>query len=786
MSEAPARAPAVGRDLRRFEDERFVQGRGRYVDDIHPPGSLHAAVLRSPYAHARITGIDTRAAAGLSGVAGVFTFADLGRCAKPIPVRLCPDPALEHFLQYPLAREHVRYAGEPVALVVAESRARAEDALAAIEVDYDPLAVAADARAPPPASLFEGAADNVAAHFVEAFGDIEAAFRECDRVVRTHFRVARHTAVPLETRGLVARRDPASDRLQVWGPTKVTHFNRAVLAGLLELPEERLQLIAPDVGGGFGVRGEFYPEDLLVPLAAWRLRRPVKWVEDRLEHLVATNHSREQHYELALALRADGTFLGLRVRLTNDMGAYLRTHGIIVPGLSAGMLPGPYRWPSYRCEVRCVLTNKTPTGTYRAPGRFEANAARERIVDLAARELGLDPVAIRAKNLITPDAFPYRVGTHILGEEVVYDSGDYPYALERAAALSGWGTRRRSAARGRFREGLGVAAFVEKTGTGPFEGARASVDAGGRVRIGTGAASVGQGLETSLAQIAADALGVDPARVEVRHGDTDLIERGVGSFASRTTVMAGSAVHEACRALRAEVLDLGARALNVAPGELAFTGDGVRAGDGRGCGLGELLARSAAAGNGTAPEWLEVVRYFETQRMTYAHGVAVAEVRVDTRTGKVTPRHIWVVYDVGTAINPRLVATQVEGGVAQGVGGALLEAFHYDEEGQLLTGSLMEYLLPLTSDVPPITQERLERSPSPLNPLGVKGAGEVGVAGVGGAIANAVADALGAAGAHVCALPITPEHVWRWLARGDGGELGADPQQRGSSRNAGN
>ncbi|NIR60336.1 MAG: xanthine dehydrogenase family protein molybdopterin-binding subunit [Gammaproteobacteria bacterium] len=754
----------IGRALPRLEDPRFIRGRARYVDDIDLPHTLHAAVLRSPYAHARLVNLDARAARRAPGVAAVFTCADIAGCAAPIPIRLCPDPALQAFLQYPLARERVRYVGEPVALVVAESRACAEDALTSIEVDYDPLPVAADAEASAPPALFEAAPDNVASQLVEAFGDVERAFAEAHHVVRTRFRVARHTAVPVETRGLLAHYDPASERLQVWGPTKVTHFNRTVLAGMLRLPEHRVHLIAPDVGGGFGVRGEFYPEDLLVPFAALRLGRPVKWIEDRLEHLVATNHSRQQIYDLELALATDGRFLGLRARLVNDMGAYLRTHGTIVPGLSAGMLPGPYRWPSYRCEVRCVLTNKTPTGTYRAPGRFEANAARERLIDLAAAELGLDRAAVRATNLIPPDAFPYRTGTHILGEEVVYDSGDYPHALERALALCGW-RERPSAGEGRYRTGMGLAAFVEKTGTGPFEGARVSIDGSGHVLVSTGAASVGQGLETCLAQIAADALDADASRVSVRHGDTDLIPYGVGSFASRATVMAGSAVYEACRDLREKLLTVAARMLEAPPETLLFTGSGVRARGGGEYTLAEIAAQAGPAGP-AAPDdpGLETVRYFRTQGMAYSHGVVVAEVRVDARTGRVTPRRIWVVYDVGTAVNPRMVAGQVEGGVAQGIGGALLEEFHYDGEGQLLSGSLMEYLLPTATDVPRITLERLERSPSPLNPLGLKGAGEIGIAGVGGAIANAVADALGPAGARVNELPVTPERVWRWLA----------------------
>lgn len=755
----------IGEPLARLEDPRFIRGRGRYVDDVDLPQTLHAAVLRSPYAHARVLHIDARAARSAPGVAAVLTFADIESRAAPIPIRLCPDPALQAFLQHPLARERVRYVGEPLALVVAESRACAEDALGAVEVDYDPLPVAADAEASAPAALFESAPDNVASHFVEAFGDVERAFAEAHHVTRTRFRIGRHTAVPVETRGLLASYDPSAQRLHVWGPTKVTHYNRTVLAAMLRLPEHRVHLIAPDVGGGFGVRGEFYPEDLLVPFAALHLRRPVKWIEDRLEHLLATNHSRQQVYDLELALAADGLFLGLRARLINDMGAYLRTHGTIVPGMSAGMLPGPYRWPSYRCEVRCVLTNKTPTGTYRAPGRFEANAARERLVDLAAAELDLDPAAVRARNLIPPDAFPYRTGTRILGEEVIYDSGDHPYALERALALSGWREHRAAApAAGRYRTGMGLAVFVEKTGTGPFEGARVSIDGTGHVLVSTGATSVGQGLETCLAQIAADALDIDPGLVSVRHGDTDLIAYGVGTFASRVTVLAGSAVHEACLALRERILAVAARVLEAPPETLVFAGGGVRARDGRECTLAEIATQAGPAAPGAPDDpGLDIVRYFHTERMAYSHGVMVAEVRVDTRTGRVTPQRLWVVYDVGTAINPRIVAGQVEGGVVQGMGGALLEEFHYDEEGQLLSGSLMEYLLPTATDAPRITLERLERSPSPLNPLGVKGAGEIGIAGVGGAVANAVADALGPAGARVNELPATPERVWRWL-----------------------
>ena len=564
---------------------------------------------------------------------------------------------------------------------------------------------------------------------------------------------------------------------------------------MLGWPEHRIRFVEPEVGGGFGARGEFYPEDFLIPCAALRLGRPVKWIEDRVEHLSAINHSREQRYELALALDGGGRFLGLRAEAVNDMGAYLRTHGTVVPGLSAGMLPGPYEMEAYRCRIRCVLTNKTPTGTYRAPGRFECNAARERLIDRAARVLGIDPVELRRRNLIRPERMPFARGTSILGEEVEYDSGDYPHALDEAVALSGFFARTAGAgsprgaasgrrkdpgsggevdavarpapgsnppaptrtqargadAAGRYRLGTGLACFVEKTGTGPFEGARAFLDRSGDLVVATGASDLGQGLETCLAQIAADALGVGCERVVVRHGDTDLIPHGVGSFASRGTVMAGNAVHAAAGELRARVLERAASLLDARPGDLSIDPAGVvRSAAGRSCALADLAAEPG----------LEAVHYFRGEKMAYSHGVTVARVRVDTATGRVAVEGVWLLYDVGRVVNPAMVAGQIEGGIAQGLGGALLEELDYDETGQLLSGSFMDYLLPGATDVPHVVHRNLDRSPSPRNPLGVKGAGEVGIAGVGGAIANAVADALGDADADADGLPLTPERVW--------------------------
>lgn len=760
------RNSAIGAALRRHEDERLLRGEAGFVDDLSLPGMLHAAVLRSPYPHANITDINAEEARNLPGVAAVLTRTELPDPLKPIPIRLCPDEALRAFLQYPLACERVRYAGEPVALVVASSRAVAEDALACIDIDYDPLPACADAAAEPPMALFDSAADNVASLITQSFGDVEAARAQAKRCVRLSFTTGRHSGVPLETRGLLAQYEVSSGRLHIWGATKVTHFNRTVLAGMLGWPEHRIHLAETSVGGGFGVRGEFYPEDFLIPYAALLLRHPVKWVEDRLEHLIATNHSRQQRYELELMLAEDGRFLALKAAVENDMGGYLRTHGTIVPGLSAGMLPGPYRFDAYRCEMKAVLTNKTPTGTYRAPGRFECNAARERLIDQAALQMGMDPVELRRRNLIGPEEMPYRRMTEILGEEVVFDTGDYPKALEQVLELSDFFNRRRAAESAtRVRRGLGLACFVEKTGKGPFEGARVRLDPGGDVIVETGAANVGQGLETCLAQIAAAALGVSADCVIVRHSDTDRIDYGVGTFASRATVMAGSAVWEAARALRERLLEQAASWLAVPLQEIDLHHGWLIATDERRHPLRELVACLTPAAVENDEPVLEVTRYFHQDHMTYSHGAIVAEADVDTLTGAVKPQRIWLVCDVGRVVNPRMLAGQIEGGVVQGLGGALLEEFVYDEDGQMFSGSFQDYLLPYVTDAPKISHLCLIDTPSHLNPLGVKGAGEIGIAGVGGALANAVAHALGDAGEQVNCLPMTPERVWSWITR---------------------
>ncbi|MBA2447125.1 MAG: xanthine dehydrogenase family protein molybdopterin-binding subunit [Chloroflexi bacterium] len=754
-----------GASVRRQEDPRLLTGRGRYVADIRRADALHLAVLRSPHAHARVVGIDVSAARRAPGVVDIVTAADLGS-VRPIPVRLSPLPSLVACLQYPLARDCVRYVGDPVAAIVAGDRYQAEDARELVRVHYEPLRPVVDAAeglvadAPLVHTLLP---TNVVAEWDVQVGDVQAAFAEADLVVREELRIQRHTGVPLETRGLTAEFDAGRGVLTMWGPTKVPHFNRGVLAGLLELPEHRVHLVEPEVGGGFGVRGELYPEDFLVPFLAMRIGRPVAWVEDRLEHLVATNHSRQQVHQIELALRCDGTILAMRDRFLNDQGAYVRTHGVTVAALTSAMLPGPYRIPAYRSEVACVLTNKTPTGTYRGPGRFEATFVRERALDLAAERLGLDPVEIRRRNFIPPEAMPYDVGTAALDTPIVFDSGAYGALLDRALErfdYPAWRLRQREArVQGRL-VGIGIGCFVEKTGLGPYETARIEIDLSGGVVLYSGIANLGQGMETTLAQICAEHLGIDPASVTVVHGDTAVIPHGGGAFASRGAVMAGNAADLAARQLREKLLALGAHRLEAAPSDLELVDGRVRVAGApeRGLSFAEL-ARAALPGQPLPPgvsPLLDETAHFETTHMTYPYGVHLAAVEVDGETGQLEILAYLIAYDVGRAINPMLVEGQLVGGAAQGIGGTLLEELRYDEAGQLVSATFMDYLLPTSAEVPHIDILLTEDAPSPLNPLGIKGAGEGGTVGAPAVLANAVSDAIGVS---VRELPLTPDRV---------------------------
>jgi CO/xanthine dehydrogenase Mo-binding subunit len=573
--------------------------------------------------------------------------------------------------------------------------------------------------------------------------------------------------VPLETRGLLAELDEITGVLTVYGAAKIPHINRGILASLLGWPEERVRLVELHVGGGFGARGEFYPEDFLIPYCALRLGRPVAWTEDREEHLRACNHSREQIHDVAIALAADGMFLGLRNRFFNNTGGYVRTHGLVVPGMTAALLPGPYRWGAYRCEVNQVVTNKTPAGTYRAPGRFEANFVRERMIDIAAHRLGVDPVDLRRRNLVGREQMPYSTGTHIDGHPVVYDSGDYRRLLDATLDRFGMDERRnwRDEPRPGRRRGVGTALFVEKSGIARWDYARVEITSDGAARVFSGGASVGQGLETVLAQICADVLGVDYARVSVVHGDTALVPDGMGAFGSRATTLSGSAVLRSSERLRERVLELASEELEIAPGDLTVAGDRVvaRGAESASISLAELhrLARPALALGRDMQPLLTDEAYFLSEDMTFPYGVHCVAVEVDVETGELRVAYYTIGYDIGRAINPVLVEGQIVGGAAQGFGGAVLEELVYDDDGQLLAGSFVDYLLPTAGEAPAVDVLLTEDAPTPRNPLGAKGAGEGGTAAVGAAIANAVADALGA---EPKALPLSPERVVR-LAR---------------------
>ena len=763
----------IGRSMLRKEDRPLLTGAARFVDDVHRPGMLHASILRSPHGHARIVDVDTTAARARPGVAAVITAEDLGGGGPPIPMRMFSEPAMAAYLQRPLAAECVRYSGEPVAVVVAGSRYAAEDAAEQIRVDYEALPAVTDAEqalSPDAFPVHAGTPSNLVRSFQVRSGDVDAVFAAADLTVTARIVCQRHAAVPMETRGLVAERDDATGEITVWGAAKIPHINRGILAGMLEVPQESLRLVELAVGGGFGARGEVYPEDYLIPWCALHLGRPVGWTEDREEHLRSTNHSREQVHDIELALSADGDFLALRDAFINDTGAYVRTHGSVVPGMTAGLLPGPYRWQAFECDVRQVVTNKTPAGTYRAPGRYEANFVRERVIDLAAHRLGMDPVELRRRNLIAPEAMPYANGSHTDGHAVVYDSGDYPLLLEKGLkrfdlpAMRRW--RAEEPGPGR-RRGIGTAMFIEKSGIGRWEYARVSLSAAGKPQVHCGSASLGQGVDTVLAQICAEHLGVPYESVSVHHGDTAQVPEGMGSFGSRATMLAGSAVREAAIGLRRHVLELAADELEASVDDLDIVGDvvTVRGDPMAGLSLPELsrLARPAESlDRGRVPH-LSDEAYFGAEQMSFPYGLHCAAVEVDLETGGVAVSRYMVAYDVGVAVNPQLVEGQIVGGAAQGLGGALLEQLAYDADGQLVSGSFLDYLLPTAAEVPRVDVLITEDAPSPLNPLGVKGAGEGGTAAAGAVIANAVSDALGA---EVLRLPLSPQAVLELVDHG--------------------
>jgi aerobic carbon-monoxide dehydrogenase large subunit len=762
----------IGRSLERLEDRPLVMGRGEFAGDVAFPHMLHLRLVRSAHAHGRLVSIEASAALALPGVAAVWMSADVAE-VPPIDFRLSRIEGLAPYRQPILARERVRYVGEPVAAVFAGDPYVAEDAADLVIIEVDDLPPVLDASAAP--GEFEAGRSTEAAVVEKTYGDVAAAFRNAAAVVELDLAIGRHSGVPLETRGAIARYDAARDVLELYGAAKVPHWNRDNIARMLGRARASVHLIEGHVGGGFGIRGELYPEDVLVSLAALRFGRPVKWIEDRREHLIAANHSRQQRHKARAAVDDQGRLLAVEDEFFHDQGGYVRTHAATVPDLAAAMLPGPYRIPAYRAAGHVRLTNKTPCGTYRAPGRFESTFVRERLLDAIAARLCIDRIEVRRRNLIGKDEMPYGRPLATLGTEVVLDSGDYAGLLDKALAAAKWNglqdeLKRRRA--GGECVGAGLALFVEKSGLGPYDGVRVSVDAAGVAEVVTGAASLGQGIETVVAQICADALGVDYRRVRVVHGRTDRIPFGMGAFASRATVMTGEATRRAALDVRAKALEVAAELMQQDASALAVSdGNVVRKGaDGPSIGLGEIAKALEPTSNllGTRSPGLSADGWFFSDHMVYPYGVHIAVANVDRDTGGVTIERYLLAYDVGRAVNPMLVEGQLAGGFAQGVGGALLEEFCYDERGEPLSVNFADYLMPTAREVPPLDVLISEDAPSPLNPLGLKGAGEGGVNAVGAAVAAAIDDALGMPGA-ITRLPVTPQRLREILkgARGD-------------------
>ena len=740
----------IGAPVPRREDFRFLTGTGAYVDDLHRPGMLHAAILRSPAAHGRVRRLGIERALGIEGVAAVLTARDvanrLGR-VPVTPIRLCPLPELEPFAQPTIAADVVRFVGEPVAVVIAESRAVAEDGAAAVELDIEPI------RGAP---LFDAAPDDVAITYRATKGDSATAFADAPYTRRESFSVGRHSAVPMEPRGLLAEWD--GERLAVSGAAKASFAVRRALAGQTGLAEDAIAMIENDVGGGFGLRGEGFPEDFLIPFAAWHLGRPVKWIEDRREHLIAAAHAREARCDIEIACAEDGTILGLRGEAVADIGAYVRTNGTIGPRNIAQFLSGPYRVENIDVTVALALTAKSPIGTYRGPGRFEADFFRERLLDLAAADLGIDRAEFRRRNLPRAGEMPYELaGIEPFPRKDSLDSGDHVETLDRCMEAFGW--REKAALSGTVvdgrHRGIAVGPFIEGGAAGPRENARLVLEADGRVAVHVGSSSIGQGVETVFAQIAADALERPLEAISaVHHGSTADVSEGFGSYHSRSTVMAGSAILLAAESLRERIRVEAARRMGCDGSEVRIVEGDRLAGPG---GTSLPLAGIADAG-------IEAEEGFDNHCHTYAYGAHAALIAVDPETGTVEILDYVAVEDVGRIVNPVTVTGQAVGAAVQGIGGALLEDMPYDASGQPLFATLADYLLPSACDAPRISVIVTEDHPSPVNPLGVKGAGEGGIIPVGGLIANAVADALGVS---PDALPLTPAEIRRLIEGSD-------------------
>ena len=775
----------IGRRMRRTEDPALLQGKGRFIDDIKIPGMLHAAFVRSPHAHALISSIDVGAALGKPGVAAVYVAADLLRVLKGLrlplhfPAGVLPDNAMPLVL----APREVCYVGETVALIVASSRYLAEDAADEVFVDYEVLPAVVDPRAAMGADSPKASLDtesNLFKRFRVGFGDCDQAFATAPHVFRETLFQHRGAAHPMEGRGVIATVDPGADTMTVWSSTQMAHEVRANIAEMLGFEEERVRVIAPDVGGGFGAKFLVYPEEIAIAAAARLLGRPVKWIEDRREHFISAIHERDQYWELEVAVDGAGVLRGVRGLLTHDQGAFA-PHSITVPYNSASSVLGPYIVPAFGIDVIVARTNKVPVIPVRGAGYPQGTFAMERLLDRVAAELGLDRAEVRSRNLIPAERMPYSVGLiNRAGAPVVYDSGDYASCQRRCLEAAGYAEfpARQAAARREGRLiGIGIAHGVKCTGRGPFESGTVRVSTSGKVSVYTGALAMGQGLKTTLAQICAEQLGIDPADIDVTCGDTAYVSLGIGGYGSRQTMIAGSSVHLAAAAVRAKALKVAA--LMLAPEtDFVLAGGKVEV-----AGRPEIslpFARIAVALHGAAgynfPEGveagLEATFHFTVNDMAYANAFHVCEVEVDAETGHVQVIRYVALHDSGKLISPQIAEGQVHGSVVHGIGNALFEWMGYDDAGQPITTTYGDYLLPTATEVPNIevlTHETL----SPLNPLGMKGVGEVGVIPVAAAIASAVESALQPLAIRIREMPLTPVRLLELVLQAQSGSTSA-------------
>lgn len=773
MAEGP-----VGRSITRLEDERLLRGEGRYLDDLPVVDELAVAMVRSPHAHARIGVVDASLARQSSGVVAVVDGTDVTETLPPLvsdigegvpePVQRAVNPLVRSQAMPVLASNRVLYVGQPVAAVVAEDRYQAEDAAERVTIDYDllPSVIDPEAALGPEAPLLEPDwKDNLAVSFRGCKGDPERAFTDPFTVVEESIRSHRHMAAPIETRGVLSMLEP-SGGLMVWSSTQVPFLLRDLLAELLALPRRAVRVIAPEVGGAFGLKGSIYPEEVLVPLLALKLERPVKWVEDRAEHLVASTHGREQVHQIALAATEHGRIIGLRDRIIINAGAYSR-FGIVVPYNTFTHLVGPYDIEHVDVDVKAVLTNTGITAPYRGTGRPEAVFALERIIDRLALQLDADPADLRERNLIPARRMPYKTGfVYRDGTAQVYDSGDYPELLRRTRRLVDerrWREKQSHGANGNHCVGIGFAGYVEGTGLGPFEAAEVGVDSSGTIRVETGTSSQGQGHGTTLTQIAADVLDVAVESVEVVGGDTGRLAYGFGTIASRTLVVGGTAVLRASERVREHIRRLAAQELEIAPADIELVNGTAqpRGHPAAGIKLGELVAQLVPWNPdrpAEEPAELRESAIYRPPTVVHAAGVHAAVVRVDIETGGVELVRYVVSHDAGRIVNPLIADGQSIGGVVQGIGGALYEALIYDEDGQLRSANFMDYLLPTAGEVPEILVDHLE-TPTSHNPLGAKGLGEGGAVGPVAAIGNAVEDALKPYGVVIRECPLSPSRV---------------------------